>query len=119
MTSTFTAEALLAGKEPVVAQTYARLVSSLRKVGSVGIDPKKTSIHLTAGNDGTAFAGVHTRKSAILLNIRSAAPIESPRVRKVEQVSKNRFHNELLLESPNDVDAELLRWLEDAYGLST
>ena len=118
MTSPFTAEAVLAGREPVVAQTYARLISRLRAIGDVGIDPKKTSIHLTAGSDGTAFAGVQARKSAILLTIKSAAPIESPRIRKLDQASKTRFHNELLLESPADVDAELLQWLGAAYKLS-
>jgi len=34
-----------------------------------------------------------------------------------EQVSKNRFHNELKLSSPDEIDAELLAWLNDAYAL--
>ncbi len=57
-------------------------------------------------------------KSYLLLNLRTDHPIESPRITKTEQVSKNRFHNEVRLASPNDVDEELFGWLKDAYGLS-
>lgn len=76
--------------------------------------PKKTSIHLTRS---VGFAGVHPRKSYLYLNIRTAYPIDSPRIAKSEQVSKNRFHNELKLTSPDEIDAELLGWLKDAYAL--
>ena len=54
----------------------------------------------------------------MLLNIRSDKPIASSRVRKTEQVSKNRVHNELLVSSPAEIDAELLAWLAAAYSLS-
>jgi hypothetical protein len=36
---------------------------------------------------------------------------------KTEQVSKNRFHNELKLNSPDEIDEELLGWLKDAHIL--
>jgi hypothetical protein len=32
-------------------------------------------------------------------------------------VSKNRYHNEIKLEQPADVDAELVGWLREAYTL--
>ena len=63
------------------------------------------------------FASVHPRKSYVYLNIRSDYPIASPRIAKTEQVSKNRFHNELKLTSPGEIDEELLGWLQDAYAL--
>jgi uncharacterized protein DUF5655 len=44
-------------------------------------------------------------------------PIQSQRITKTEQVSKSRFHNEVKLASPSDVDEELLGWLKDAYRL--
>jgi hypothetical protein len=113
------ANAMFAGRNSQVSEVYERLTSVLRSVGPVTVETKRTSIHLIAGSCGSAFAGVHPQKSAILLNIRSPAPIESPRVRKVEQVSKNRFHNEVLLASPDDVNGELLRWLKTAYDLAS
>ena len=63
------------------------------------------------------FAGVHPRKSYLLLNLRTDHPIESQRITKTEQVSKSRFHNEMKLASPEGVDEELLGWLKDAYAL--
>lgn len=114
----FTVDSLMAGKDAVVQQIYDRLTGELRALGPVGQDAKKTSIHLTAGEGGTGFAGVHPRRAGILLNVRTAAPIDSPRVRKLEQVSRSRFHNEILLSSPDEVDAELAGWLGDAYRLA-
>lgn len=97
-----------------VRAVYDTLLKKLGKLGPFRADAKKTSIHLV---NGTGFAGVHPRKSAILLNIRTAAPIASKRIRKVERVSAGRFHNELLLSAPSEVDAELIGWLGEAYNL--
>lgn len=106
---------LFAKSDPSARQTYDALLGAIRAFGNVTAEEKKTSIHLVAK---TAFAGVHPRKVGILLNIRSAVPIESARMRKVERVSANRFHNEMLLTSPADVDAELTGWLRNAYDIS-
>jgi hypothetical protein len=35
----------------------------------------------------------------------------------MEQVSAKRFHYELKLTSPDEVDAELVGWLKEAYHL--
>ena len=67
----------------------------------------------------TAFAGVATRKSALVLTIKSDRKLLSPRIHKSEQTSANRFHHEVKLTSPAEVDAELVQWLWDAYALST
>jgi hypothetical protein len=78
-------------------------------------DPKKTSIHLTRR---TAFAGIATRKDALILTIKSAADIRSPRIVKREQASANRWHLEVRLDDPAQVDRELKSWLRDAMQLS-
>lgn len=101
--------------EVSVQRAYAAILKAVAEFGPVKADAKKTSIHLVAK---TGFAGVHPRKSALLLNIRSSAPIKSKRIRKVEQVSANRYHNEMLIGSPAEVDAELLGWLKAAHALS-
>jgi hypothetical protein len=116
MTKVDAASELLSEREPQVRAIYTRLINALAPIGSFEQDAKKTSIHLV---HGTAFAGVHPRAKGILLNIRTAAPIVSPRVRKLEQVSRNRCHNEILLETPDDVDAEIVKWLTAAYALSS
>ena len=108
-------QAVFAGKDPASLKTYGALAKALHGFGPYVEEPKKTSIHLARKS---AFAGVHPRKAAILLVIRTSAPIESPRIRKLERVSANRWHNELLLSAPSEIDAEVLGWLRQAYDLS-
>lgn len=108
-------QAVFAGKDPEVLATYRTLTKALKAFGPFAEEPKKTSIHL---GRKSAFAGVHPRKTAILLVIRTSAPIESPRIRKVEKVSANRWHNEMLLSASSEVDAEVLGWLREGYELS-
>ena len=95
--------------------TYDRLLKNSRQFGPVIEEPKKTSIHLV---NKTAFAGVVTRKSAILLTVKSDRQLASPRIHKSERTSANRFHHELKLISPAEVDPELVKWLKEAYTLS-
>jgi Domain of unknown function (DUF5655) len=110
--------ALFADKDPAARAVYDALMTALRTLGEVVSEPKKTSIHITAGAGAPAFAGVHPRKAGILLNVRTESPLSGARIRKTEQVSRNRYHNELLLTAPSDVDAELRGWLEEAYRLA-
>jgi Domain of unknown function (DUF5655) len=111
-------DALFEGKEGARA-VYDALLGTLRRIGATAAEPKKTSIHLTAGPGTSAFAGVHPRKAAILLNVRTDTPLAGARIRKTEQVSRNRYHNELLLAVPSEVDDELAGWLAEAHRLST
>jgi hypothetical protein len=115
MTHEYIVDDQFTGKAPNVRAIYDLLLSRLRTFGPVTEEPKKTSIHLA---NTSGFAGVHTRKNYLILNIRSDHLIESTRISKSEQVSKSRYHQEVKLESPDDVNAELLEWLEAAYALS-
>ena len=105
-----------AGKDPAVFAIYQCLLAETAKFGPVIEQPKKTSIHLVSKS---AFAGVVTRKSSLLLNIKSAAPIQDARIVHFEQVSSNRFHQEVKLTSLEDIDSRLLGWLKNAYEMSS
>jgi hypothetical protein len=115
MTENFSMESHFSGKEPSVRTIYDHLLSTLRKFGKVIEEPKKTSIHLV---NVTAFAGVQTRGSYILLNIKSDHKIESPRIHKAEQVSARRFHHSVKISSLGEIDSELIGWLHEAYAMS-
>jgi len=108
-------EALFAGKDVTVRTIYSRLLEVLRTLGPFKEEPKKTSIHLV---NVSGFAGVHPRKSFLYLNVRMDRPLRGERIAKSEQVSKNRFHNEVKITSPDEVDAELTGWLKEAYALA-
>jgi len=95
---------------------YNQILGAARAIGPFREDPKKTSIHLARKS---AFAGIAMRKNALLLTIKSSSDIRSPRIVKREQASANRWHLEVRLDDPAQVDRELKSWLRDAMELST
>lgn len=105
----------LQGRAPMVAKIYERLLSRAKSFGPMREEPKKTSIHLVRS---AAFAGIAVQQRAIVLTLRLTHDVPSARMRRHEQASKNRWHLELKLESPSEVDAELADWLREAYDLA-
>src|SRR5829696_5622474 len=97
-------------------EIYAMVLQAIEGLGPYEVEAKKTSLHISRGR---AFLGVHPRSTGLLLNIVTTSALDSPRVRKSEQVSKKRFHNEMLLASVDDVDDELRDWIGQAYALTT
>ncbi len=106
--------AVFEGSEAVVRHTYDAVMRIVLKFGPVEIDAKTNSIHLIAGS---VFAIAHPRKTALSLSIRTDKPLASTRVTKVNAISRNVVHNEILLAAPGAVDRELTAWLKAAYAL--
>jgi len=104
-----------AGRAPAVRAIYDRIVSAAKTFGPVREEPKKTSIHLARKS---AFAGVATRKDALILTIKSPADVRSPRIIKHQQASATRWYLEVRLEDPKQVDRELKGWLRQSIELS-
>ncbi len=98
-----------------VQATYARILEVCKGFGVVHEEAKKTSIHLV---NRTAFAGISTRRESLILTFKSEFDIDSPRVIKHQQTSPNRWHLDVRLSHPNDVDEELEEWLARAFRLS-
>lgn len=111
----FTINSHFVGKDPIVRDIYDQLKKSIKRFGPIVEDPKKTSIHIV---NRTALAGVATRKGHLILTIKSDRKLSSPRIHKSEQASARRFHLEIKLTSPADIDEELAGWLKAAYLLS-
>jgi hypothetical protein len=111
----FTIGSHFGGKDPVVRKTYDQLLKVIKRFGPIVEESKKTSIHIV---NRTALAGVATRKGHVVLTIKSDRMLASPRIHKSEQTSASRFHHEVKLSSPADVDEELIGWLKAAYLLS-
>ena len=114
-TSPFTVAQHFADRPTAVRSTYRAILRAARKLGPVREEPKKTSIHLARK---TAFAGVATRRAALILTLKSATDIASPRIRKRERASANRWHLEVELTAPGEVDREVRHWLKRAYELA-
>jgi hypothetical protein len=94
---------------------YDAALTQLRTLGPVTEEAKKTSIHLVRR---TALAGVHVRRGYLLLEFKTDYPIDSPLLAKSEQISRNRYHHTLRLESTDQLQGDVLCWLKDAYSLS-
>lgn len=105
-------EQLFEGKNLEVMAIYQAIMQSVKKLGPVKIEPKKTSIHIVSR---VAFLGVHPKTKWLDLNIVTTEAIKSSRVTKTEQVSANRFHNTIRLSEVNEVDKELINWIEKSY----
>jgi hypothetical protein len=102
--------------DAVARGIYDNLLAHLTLLGPYEVEAKKTSLHITRGR---AFLGVHPRRGGLLLNIVTPEALEDPRIKKAERVSANRWHNEVVVSSPGDLDAELLGWLRQAYELTS
>ena len=103
-------------RAPQVKATYDEILRAAKKFGPVKEEAKKTSIHLVRK---TAFAGVATRKTALILTLKSDTDVVDKRIARREQASAHRWHLEFKLEGPEQVDQELLAWIGKAYDLAS
>lgn len=101
--------------DPVAGPAYDALLTAVSDLGGFDVEEKKTSIHITHGR---AFLGVHPRTGGILVNIVTTGPIVSDRIRKSDQLSKSRCHNEVLITDAAEIDADVRGWLHEAYRLT-
>lgn len=115
MPSTHTVASHFVKPAASVRETYDAVLAAARSLGPVREEAKKTSIHLVRSS---AFAGVATRRTGLILTLKADGKVDSPRVRRAEQTSANRWHMEIPLASPADVDDELRAWLRRAYELA-
>ena len=101
-------------KRPESQSVYRALVKAFDALGPYEVEEKKTSVHITRGR---AFAGVHPRATGVLLSLVLDAPVAHARVRKCEQLSAHRYHIDVLLERPAEVDPWLTKRIAEAYAL--
>ena len=104
----------LVSASPVACALYAKLKAALAPLGPYREEVKKTSIHLARYS---AFLGVHPRKEHLLVTIKSDKATKSRRIIKTEQVSANRWHLEVKIGEPSEIDKEFLGWARHAYDL--
>jgi hypothetical protein len=102
-------------RTPAVKAAYAEILRAARKFGSVREEAKKTSIHLVRK---TAFAGITTRRASLVLTLKADIGLTSHRITKREHVSANRWYLEVRLDAPEQVDQELVKWLQRGYDLA-
>jgi hypothetical protein len=106
---------LFAKSDPQVFQLYERYKRMVKACGAVTIIPQKTRLVFMVR---MRFAGVYPRKSylraAFILN-RRLPP--DPRIEKVTTYTPRCIGYELRIDRPDQLDADVQRWLEEAYAV--
>jgi hypothetical protein len=100
---------------PLSRELYSELMTAVSCVGEFREEVKKTSVHLVRKS---AFLDVQAHKQYLLLTIKTDRPIKSPRISKLEQISKGRWHAEMKLSARREINGELMDWIGKAYKLS-
>jgi hypothetical protein len=77
------------------------------------ISPVRVAAHFAK-----AAPPVRATYDALLLTLKADHRVTSPRVHRAEQTSANRWHLELRLRGPEEVDAEVRALLAQAYDLA-
>lgn len=103
---------LFQGKTQAVHDLYNQLVNELNKIGPVRENKKEISISF---ENRKAFASALIRNRSIKLILRTDHRIHNARIRNTEHVAAKSFDHTILLASKDEIDAELLKWLQEAY----
>jgi hypothetical protein len=99
--------------DPISSDVYRALLDKISALGEFELQENASSFHVAHGR---AFLGIHPRRGGILVNIVLTRQLESDRIHRAERVSANRWHNELILKDPAEIDAELLTWISEGYS---
>lgn len=106
---------LFSNKASNVYEIYSKILDLLKEIGPFEIEFKKTSIHLL---NKSSFVGVHPKKKWLDFNLVTNHQIEHEKITKIEQVSKNRFHNNFRFHSEDELNnQEFLVLLKESYQL--
>jgi hypothetical protein len=99
--------------DPISSSVFGSLLDKISPLEGCELQENASSFHVVHGR---AFLGIHPRRGGILVNIVLTRELESPRIHRAERVSANRWHNEVILKHPLEIDAELLSWVSEGYG---
>src|SRR5262249_21477419 len=101
-------------KPPEIRALYDRFVSAVKALGPVKILPEKTRI---AFQVRMSFAQITPRRRWLDGHVVLARRLEHPRFRRIETFSPRNHVHVFRIQSPGDIDAELLTWLRQAYAV--
>lgn len=102
--------------DPIGQRLFDDVVGFAATLGSIEVQEKASSFHIAHGR---AFLGIHPRRGGIVVNVVLEHRLDDPRVLRAEQVSARRWHNEVLLTNPDQVDDLLRSWIGEAFALTS
>jgi predicted transport protein len=111
-TTYFVGQELFEGKSQSVRDLYNLLVDEINKLGPVQEIKKAISISF---ENRRPFASVLIRNRSIKLVLRAQHRITNQRILSIDRVDDTSFDHTVVLDSKNDIDDELMKWLGEAY----
>jgi hypothetical protein len=107
----FTVEQILYGKLPEIVELYERLDDVIRKCGKVVVAPTKTRVLFKVR---TVFATVAINKNWLDVVVVLGRRLKHRRIKKAQEEYPGIVHF-LRIEKAEDLDDNLLGWLQEAY----
>jgi Domain of unknown function (DUF5655) len=101
-----------AGKDPAVRQAFDAVLAEVRRLGPVSVLPQSTRIALHVR---MSFAAFVPRRHWLDGHVVLARRLDSSRFRRIEEYSPRNVLHAFRLPGPDDVDAEVVSWLAEAY----
>lgn len=102
------------GKPSCLKATFDYLLEKLKEFGPIRIDSVKTAINLAAR---AHFCMVYVQKNSMKLEFLSDRAIKDERIIRDQKIHDNAYIYFVKLSKIEDVDAQLLAWLKEAYIL--
>ena len=113
---TCTQEEHFQNKDDSVKELYSTLLNVINKrIGVYDIDSIHCCIHLVTQS---TFVAIKPQKSDLKIFFLSDKIIKSKRIIKQEIYSVNRINNTIRLSKIDDIDKELIDWLQASYDLT-
>jgi hypothetical protein len=103
-------------KETNVQTVFAKLLEEVSNFGEFTINPVKSAILLTAESH---FLAIKPKKRWIDIEFVLPYKQNSFPIHKVVQAQKKKWAHFVRLETPEEVDNELIGWLQEAFKISS
>ena len=108
-------EYLFIGKGDLIRNLYNVLISRVKEFGEIEVFAVKWNLTIRRL---TTFLSIMVEKNHLTLVFISLEPIEEFPVYQNHQRSAKRFSNVMKIESVDEIDEQLIRWLKEAWELA-
>jgi hypothetical protein len=105
-------DVLLSKSSQDVIDAYNKIKKTLNEFGRITYEVKKTSVHCVKN---VAFVGLHPKKAVLDINIVLNRSLNGAFNSKTEQVSQNRFHNEIRILNQSQINSDLIKVLKESF----
>ncbi len=104
----------LKNKNQNIQETVKFLIEKIREFGDIKLNPVKSVIKVRSG---ATFMSIKLKKEYIELEFQLGYEVNEFPIHRAVRISKNRVLHFLTIDSIEDVDEQLIKWLNDSFKL--